>query len=195
MMHSRLTPTRIQQLLGVHSPLAVPAESLMPAAVLVPLLQTADGYHVIFTVRTSRVEHHKGEVSFPGGAKDPEDPTLEATALREAFEEVGIRQEHVELLGRLNELTTRSGFHVTPFVGFIPASYAYDPSAIEVDEVLEVPLGELWEVYRQGPREYVYGQGPATLAYEYHYRGHRVWGATARILSNLFDLLKADEAP
>jgi 8-oxo-dGTP pyrophosphatase MutT (NUDIX family) len=190
MMHPDLSESYIRRALAAHSPTLIDNEALMPSAVLVPLLQTDDGYRVLFTVRTSRVEHHKGEVSFPGGARDPEDASLETTALRETFEEVGIRQDHIQLLGRLNDMETRSGFHITPFVGFIPASYAYDPSRIEVDEVLEVPFNDLWEVYRQGPREFAYGQASApTLAYEFHHDGHRIWGATARILTDFFDLL------
>lgn len=190
MTNANLDPERIKHVLDSHFPTLVQGDGLIPSAVLVPLLQTDDAYHVLFTVRTAQVEHHKGEVSFPGGARDPEDNSIETTALRETFEEVGIHQDHVQLLGRLNEMQTRSGFHITPFVGFIPSSYDYDPSTIEVDKVLEVPFDDLWTVHQKGPKEFSYGNsGVTTLAYEYHHDGHRIWGATARILSDFFDLL------
>ena len=162
----------------------------MPSAVLIPIIEGPDGPSILFTVRTSRVEHHKGEVSFPGGARDAEDENITYTAIRETHEEVGIAPEHVEVLGRLNDHKTRTGFHITPFVGYVTPGKEYDHNQIEVNVVLEVPFTDLWETYGKGPQPLTYGENTVT-GYEFHHDGHRIWGATAGILAEFFDVLMA----
>ena len=185
-----LEPDSIRDALSAYSPELIDDASLTPSAVLVPILASDDGHKILFTVRTSRVEHHKGEVSFPGGARDSEDESISVTAVRETHEEVGIQPEHIELLGRMNDHKTRSGYHITPFIGFIPDGYSYEPSLIEVNVVLEVPFEDLWRVYLEGPQQLTYFQNTVT-AYEFHHDGHRIWGATAGILTEFFDILLA----
>ena len=120
------------------------SEGTIAAAVLIALVPHEEGPCVIFQVRSYDVEHHKGEISFPGGAVDPEDPDLRHTALRESQEELGIDPGHVEVLGEMSHYVTHTGFHVTPYVGVLDrAPYPYVTSEIEVAEVLDVPLAHL----------------------------------------------------
>ena len=160
------------------------------AAVLIPLYEREGQYHVLFTLRTEHVEHHKGQISFPGGAADPEDPDLEFTALRETFEEIGVRPDDVEVLGRLDDIVTITNFLVTPYVGVLrgPVPYPFRHNEHEVAELLEVPLSHLMEEANvvQETREI---GGRPTPTYSYRFGEHVIWGATARILRGFLDLL------
>ena len=125
-----------------------------------------------------------------GGARDAEDESITYTAIRETHEEVGIAPEHVEVLGRLNDHKTRTGFHITPFVGYVTPGKEYDHNQIEVNVVLEVPFTDLWETYLKGRQPLKYGEN-TIMAYEFHHDGYRIWGATAGILAEFFDVLMA----
>ena len=176
--------------LNAFSPTFIDEPSLPRAAVLLPLYDSGGEPHVLFTVRSELVEHHKGQISFPGGAHDPGDRDLAHTAVRETFEEIGVAMGHVEILGQLDEMITVSNFLVRPFVGRITQAgpYPFAHSEIEVAEILEVPLTHL----RDGvnivvePRMY---QGREIQAYSYRFGDHLIWGATARILKQFLDLL------
>ncbi len=185
-----LSPDTIRAAFESYIPDLIDGSSLMPSAVLVPIIDGPTETSILFTVRTARVEHHKGEVSFPGGARDPEDETIQYTAIRETHEEVGIEPERVEVLGRLNDHTTRTGYHITPFVGYVTPGADYDHNRIEVNSILEVPFADLWETYGRGPQPLTYGQ-TTVMGYEFHHDGHRIWGATAGILAEFFDILNA----
>src|SRR6266850_3073361 len=113
---------------------------IIPAAVLVPIVAHPEGLTVLFTQRTVHLKAHSGQVSFPGGRAEPGDPSIEFTALREAEEEIGLPARRVEVLARLPEYFTRTGFRVTPVVGLIQPPLELVPDAREVDEVFEVPL-------------------------------------------------------
>ena len=156
-------------------------QNMMPAGVLLLVYVKENNVCVLLNKRTDRVEHHKGEISFPGGAKDPEDATILDTALRETHEEMGIRREDVEILCKLDQVPTRSGFVITPFVGIIPPSYPFQVSHIEVGKVLEVPLYILF-----GSDNCV---DAVSEEITYSYREHRIWGATARILNQFRGLI------
>lgn len=153
-----------------------------PAAVLV-LVYPKHGQHVVLlTKRTSHLEHHKGEVSLPGGAFHPaEDPHLLHTALRETHEEVGVPPHGIEIHGQLDDQMPRSGFVITPYVGSLAAAPLLAPSADEVAEVLEVPLVSLLGpgALRHEPRPY---EGRLIDTFYYLHNDHVIWGATARIL-------------
>lgn len=153
------------------------------AAVLITLYERDDEHHVLLTVRTELVEHHKAQISFPGGAADPEDADLVATALRETDEEIGVRPEHIDVLGRLDDILTISNFIVTPYIGRVtePAPYPFAPNTFEVAEILEVPLGHLHDpantLTEPAPWRDRMVPPPA-----YRFGHHIIWGATARML-------------
>ncbi len=163
-------------------------QSLTPAAVLLLLFQKEGHYHIIFNLRTQQVEHHKGEISFPGGVYDEGDENLMATALRENWEEMGIRKGDVTVLGELDDLQTRSNFRISPFVGTFPYPYEYKASPIEVAQVLEVPVDHLLESANQ--IHVVQGRGgESQMEHSYRYQDHVIWGATARILYQFLTLI------
>jgi 8-oxo-dGTP pyrophosphatase MutT (NUDIX family) len=162
-----------------------------PAAVLVPLYQDQGLWHVLFTQRTHLVETHKGQVSFPGGRVDPGDADRVATALRETEEEIGLRREDVMVLGQLDELLTVTQYRVTPVVGVFPWPYTFVISEAELSAVFGVPL--TWLADPQN-LEIQYREplvaGPKVPVYYLHYENYTIWGATARMLINLLDVLK-----
>ena len=153
------------------------------------LLYTKDGeLRILLNKRTERVEHHKGEISFPGGARDPEDDTILDTALRETQEEMGIMREDVEVICSLDQVSTRSGFAISPFVGTIPSSYPFASSNIEVAEILEVPLAGLLDPANKQERVSIRDDVPV-IDLAYAYGEHLIWGATARILTQFLGLV------
>ena len=159
--------------------------AVTPAAVLVPIVDHASGLTVIFTKRTSHLKAHSGQVSFPGGKAEPEDPTPEFTALREAQEEIGLPLERVEVLARLPDYRTRTGFSVTPVVGLLRPPLALTPDPREVEEVFEVPLAFLLDPANHG-RESRELQGRKVAYYVMRYGDRTIWGATAGMLVNLY---------
>ncbi len=163
-----------------------------PAAVLVPLYREGDQWHVLYTRRTDHLPDHRGQVSFPGGRmEDLEEP--EEAALREAAEEIGLPDQDVEILGRLDDLFTVTQFIISPVVARIPWPYPVRLNANEVDSIFGIPLDWLsnpanLEARRRRPLPY----GPSTMVYHFRpFDGHVVWGATARITLSLLELLGA----
>jgi 8-oxo-dGTP pyrophosphatase MutT (NUDIX family) len=167
--------------------------SLICAAVLVPLLCKDGEWHVLVTQRSQNVEHHKGQISFPGGACEPGDANPKATALRETFEEIGVPVEEVEILGALDDLPTITNFVVTPFVGVIFHPITYLLNGHEVEAVIEIPLSFLLDPTHLRVEQWEYDGHPHdVLFWDYRPDPHTlytVWGATARILKSLLDLI------
>lgn len=165
------------------------------AAVLVGLVQRDQGLQVLLTRRTDHLRDHAGQISFPGGRSEPEDGSPEATALREAQEEVGLPPDRVELLGRLPDYTTVTRFVVTPVVGLIRPPFELRLDAFEVAEAFEVPLQYLMTPahHRRHVFQFEGGQRqflsmpwrPAA-----HDREYFIWGATAAMLRNLYHFLR-----
>ena len=156
------------------------------AAVLIAVLPYEDP-QIVLTVRSQHVEHHKGEISFPGGALDAGETPL-AAALREADEEVGILAEHVEMLGEQSHYRTITDFHVIPFVGLLDrAPYRFRPLEMEVAEVITPPLSHLLDAANTGYEERRREDGSTFRMREYWYEGHRIFGATATMLGRLLD--------
>jgi 8-oxo-dGTP pyrophosphatase MutT (NUDIX family) len=162
-----------------------------PAAVLVPLYRHDGAWNVLFTLRTHTVETHKGQVSFPGGRVDPEDTSRVETALREAEEEIGLKRADVLVLGQLDELLTVTQYRITPIVGVFPWPYEFVISTAELSEAFGVPLSWLADKANLEVqlREPIAG-GPKVPVYYLHYGANTIWGATARILINLLDVLR-----
>jgi 8-oxo-dGTP pyrophosphatase MutT (NUDIX family) len=170
-------------LYGDEGPRPDPA-TLRPAAVLVPVVAREAGPTVLFTQRAAHLKDHSGQVSFPGGRVHADDASIEATALREAREEIGLDPARVEVLGRMSEYLTRTGFRVTPVVGVVVPPFELHPDANEVEAIFEVPLAFLLDPAnrRRQSREW---QGQTRWFYEMPYGERYIWGATAGMLVNL----------
>jgi 8-oxo-dGTP pyrophosphatase MutT (NUDIX family) len=152
--------------------------------VLVPIIDRESGLSMLFTRRASHLKDHSGQVSFPGGRVAAADASPEATALREAREEIGLEPARVEVLGRLPEYHTRTGFRITPVVGIVSPPFELRPDANEVEEIFEVPLEFLLDPanHQRHSREW---QGEQRWFFAMPYQGHFIWGATAGMLVNL----------
>jgi 8-oxo-dGTP pyrophosphatase MutT (NUDIX family) len=183
--------TKVRDTLRIYKPLRIPLDGRPPAAVLLLLYDLDERTHLLFTRRTELVEYHKGQICFPGGAREDSDADLLSTALRETCEEVGVRPEHVEPVGQLDDIATMgSNFVISPHVGIliVPAPYPFDHARHEVDEILEVPLDHLLDssnVFRDVRR---LGEHEIEMQ-SYRFGDHVIWGATARILKRFLDLL------
>ena len=118
----------------------LPADRLRAAAVLVPLVARSEGTTVLLTRRTEHLHHHAGQISFPGGRIEESDSSPEDAALRETEEEIGLTRHHIEVIGRLGIYRTRTGFEITPVVGWVTPPFDLAPDRFEVAEVFEVPL-------------------------------------------------------
>jgi 8-oxo-dGTP pyrophosphatase MutT (NUDIX family) len=172
-------------------------EEPVPAAVLVPLVQrgaTLDSLQVLLTQRAGHLRDHAGQISFPGGRAEPQDRSLEATALREAHEEIGLDMQQVELLGKLPTYTTVTRYAVTPVVALVTPPLVLKTDAQEVAEAFEVPLSFLMDPAHHRHHEWVHDgstrrflsmpwQDPETQQERF------IWGATAAMLRNLYRLL------
>src|SRR5688572_27255124 len=157
------------------------------AAVLIPVIAHAD-LTVLFTQRTTHLKSHSGQVSFPGGRAEPGDASAEFTALREAAEEIGLAAERVEILARLPDYHTRTGFRVTPVIGLVRPPLELAPDPREVEEIFEVPLDFLLEPANQQRRTREF-QGQSVGFYVFEYQTRTIWGATAGMLVNLYKML------
>jgi len=159
------------------------------AAVLIPVIAHTPELTVLFTQRTQHLKSHSGQVSFPGGRAEPGDASSEFTPLREAREEIGLALERVEIVGRLPEYHTRTGFRVTPVIGLIQPPLELTPDPREVESVFEVPLSFLLDPSnRQRRTRELQGKSVGFCVFEY--QGHMIWGATAGMLVNLHKMLE-----
>lgn len=171
---------------------------LREAAVLVPLVQRDGGLTVLLTQRNASLSQHAGQVSFPGGGREVFDRDMVDTALRETMEEVGIDARHIEVVGRLPDYITGTGFHVSPIVGLLAPDFTLQPDPSEVAEVFEVPLAFLMNPANHQMRELRW-EDRVRRFYAMPYRSpaqsdggyHFIWGATAGMLRNLYHLLAA----
>ena len=165
------------------------ATSSRPCGVLLAMLPVADGYEILYTLRSEQLPNHKGQVAFPGGKHAPGDGTLMDTALREAHEEVGITPTDVRVLGCLDDVyTMATDYVITPYVGLLPASYTLNANPHEVSEMFTVSIGDLRNPEYHGVADR-------------HWRGqsfpvdvitagpHVIWGATHSMTTNLIECL------
>lgn len=179
---------RMRQVLARRQRRVLAFPTLAPAAVLVPIFEADGDLHVLFTLRTDTVKHHKGQVSFPGGARHDSDRDLLETALRESEEEIGLQRRHVEVLGALDDMITISYFQVTPWLARIDWPLDLIGSEQETAEIFTVPVERLLDpaLCRLEERE-VAGERFYPV---YHFCGgkHVVWGITGHIVAHFLEL-------
>lgn len=166
------------------------------AAVLVPLVQRAEGLQVLLTMRTAHLNDHAGQISFPGGRCEPEDGHPIETALRETVEETGLAREFIEVLGTMPVYQTATNFLVTPVVALVEPGFTLAPDEFEVEEVFEVPLSFLMNANNHQQRSLQTPMGPRNfyaMPYEcpVKQKNYFIWGATAAMLRNLHHFLNA----
>lgn len=178
---------RLDQILKEYPRQVIKDESKVECAVLIPIYIKEDTHHILFTKRSEKVNHHRGQISFPGGvfSKD-EDEDLLQTALRETQEEIGVDRKDIDIVGPISDIETITGFLITPYVGFIPYPYDFNPNPDEIDKIIEVPVKDIYgketaELVRFGDEPYMH--------YAYTSGNTYIWGATARILKQFFDVI------
>ncbi len=158
------------------------------AAVLIGLREFGNGTHVILTQRTAHLASHAGQVAFPGGKIDPEDASVEAAALREAQEEIGLDPSHVDVIGRLPDYLTGSGYRIKPVLAQVDPRAVFERNPHEVEAVFEVPLAFLMDTGNH-MRESRIWQGIERHYYTMNHSGHRIWGVTAGIIRMMHERL------
>ncbi len=172
--------------LSGHAPTEVTDEE-REAAVLAPVVARDEQPHLLFVKRSADLSNHAGQMAFPGGGREPTDPDLRGTALREANEEASIDPTETEVVGRLDDIRTTSRYSIRPYVGRVP-DREYVPDGVEVTEVAVLAIEDLIDHsnYDSERRDHPY-YGDIRLHY-FRVDGYVVWGATARILAQLLEL-------
>jgi len=168
-----------------------PSAALRPAAVLVPLIERAEGMTVLLTQRTAHLSAHAGQISFPGGRIEEADADAVAAALRETEEEVGLPRELVSVIGRLDTYITGTGFEITPIVGIVAPLYTLALDPYEVAEAFEVPLDYVLDRNNHNRTERE-SAGRTRVFFVLPYQGRNIWGATAGMLVNLAEVLNPE---
>ncbi len=182
------TARALREALAGREPGLLEAPQARPAAVLMPLWDPGDQLLVVFTKRTEQLPTHAGQISFPGGARDPEDGDLEFTALRETCEEIGVCGRAVEVLARLDQVVTVTNYLVTPFIGLLEPGVEFSPNPVEVERLVLVPLAKVLDRASYRPTEVTW-RGISFQQEALYHNGDLIWGATARILLNLLATL------
>ena len=174
--------------------LGPPADKpLRPASVLVPLIDRPEGLTVLLTQRTAHLHDHAGQVSFPGGRREPDDPDAVAAALRETEEEIGLARRHIEVVGRLDTYRTRTAYEVTPVVGIVRPPFDLAPDDFEVAEIFEMPLAFALSPRNHERHSRVF-QGVERHFWVLPFEDRYIWGATAGMLVNLYEALTGEQA-
>ncbi len=186
-------PGLLEELIKNHNRREISKENLRPAAVLMPICCIGKEPHIILTKRSMHVEYHKGEISFPGGKMEEHDPDLIATALRESREEIDLHEDDVQVLGLLDDYTSLAGFHITPVVGIAPYPYDFRINA-ESDAMFFLPLRRVLSDDSWMEQVATFGDKSYSIYYLETDQGV-VWGATAKILKQLADLLAGYKIP
>jgi 8-oxo-dGTP pyrophosphatase MutT (NUDIX family) len=166
-------------------------ETPRPAAVLIPLIQNEGTWHILFTRRNANLPEHSGQVAFPGGRADPSDASPEETALREAWEEIGLDPADVNILGHLSKFITVTNYLVTPIVGTSPWPYPFQLATNEVSRIFTIPLDWLADPQNHEIRErnLPHPYQPVQIIYFKEYDGEMLWGVSARFIVELLDVL------
>jgi 8-oxo-dGTP pyrophosphatase MutT (NUDIX family) len=180
--------TLLRRLLSAYTPFSIERDQSICSSVLIPIFENGAGPHIILTKRAMTVKHHKGEISFPGGMYEEDDGDTLTTAIRECEEEIGVVGTDVEVLGRLDDMRTYTGFVITPYVGVIPYPYDFKLNPGEVSYLISLPVAYLLDAETR--IEAVDFEGLPKRAPAIYYEGERIWGATCRILLQLRKIIK-----
>jgi len=178
----------LKRKLRAFHPSALDSDVSIRASVLIPVLEDDGDTRILLTKRTTTVKYHKGEISFPGGMYEETDEDTERTALRECGEEIGVGQGDIEIVGRLDDMRTTTGFVITPYVGLIPYPYEFKLNPEEVDYLLCLPFPFLMKC--ESEAEPAEQQGKTVQVPAIYYRGERIWGATCKLLLQLRRILE-----
>lgn len=186
-------PSSIKQLIENRERYVVDDSSLTEAGVLLPVFFHDEFPHILFTKRTDKVEHHKGEISFPGGIRSAKDSDILQTALRETEEEIGVDMNDIEILGCLDDMATVTGFKIAPFAGIIPYPFNFRVNTDEIERLIEVPLPLLMVETRwsEALRDY---KGEMLKTHTFNFNGDVIWGATAGIVLRFIEILKSAQS-
>jgi len=185
-------PEQIARVLNSRSPRKLVDEDCGRAAVLMLVFQGPEDYCFLLTLRTQAVETHKGQISFPGGVKEPEDQSMVETALRETWEEIGLPRTSIQVLGEFDDYRSVTDLIVTPYVGWVVPPLSLVPNRNEVEEVLEVPLS----LFRDKNRLRVESKkrcGQEYPVYFYNFGRKEIWGLTARIIRDFLMLIDGED--
>jgi 8-oxo-dGTP pyrophosphatase MutT (NUDIX family) len=182
------TKDRIRSCLASLKPKELADGYIREAAVLIPVMKWENEYCFLLTRRTEEVQTHKGQISFPGGMREGAEDLVK-TALRETYEEVGIEEDRVEVLGRFHDYVSIHGFRVTPFAGFLHEPFEIRAQVTEVAEVLKVPLSTFTDPARLRIEKSTIRN--ESHVYFYSYGSHEIWGLTARIIKEFLDALNS----
>ena len=192
--HRPTLPTLIEHLarrLQTHQPRRLEVEHFGRAAVLMLVLRQGQDFCFLLTRRTDKVETHKGQISFPGGIREQSDQDLLQTALRETWEEIGLSQQVIHVLGEFDEYLSITGLIVTPFAAYVDGPLNLVPNPDEVDEILRVPFS-LFQDPRTLRIETRKRQGVARKIYFYDFHGKEIWGLTAQMIRDFLRFAEAE---
>jgi 8-oxo-dGTP pyrophosphatase MutT (NUDIX family) len=179
---------KLRQALASRQRVKISGRGLTEAAVLIPIFCKEGEYHILFTQRTDQVPHHKGQISFPGGARSETDATLQDTALRESWEEIGLKAKDAEVVGELDDTpTATSNYNISPFAAFIPYPYKFVLSPYEISDIFSIPVSELLQKTHRKKERYIFGS-QVFIGYSYAHEGRVIWGATAKIVQQLLEI-------
>lgn len=181
-----MAANRIANALKSHLPRTISGDGFKPAAVLIPIQERNGGDYLVLTKRADHLNHHSGQIAFPGGRVDDTDADEMDAALRESHEEIGIDPRDVLILGKLDQIDAAYGYRVTPFVGVIPAHYEFRLNPAETAEVCSVPIAALLEPTNFVVNDFLSPRGQPS--YHFYVNGWDVWGVTARIVVQFLEL-------
>ncbi len=178
---------RIADVLRARAPKRIVGSHFRPAAVLMPVQERDDDDYFVLTKRAAHLNHHRGQVAFPGGRVDTGDPGELEAALRESHEEIGIEPSDVRILGQLDQVMGAYGFLITPFVGMIPSSYEFRLNPRETAAVFTVPISALLNPSSVTVADHLSSHGEPV--YHFYFDGWDIWGATARMILQFLELV------
>jgi 8-oxo-dGTP pyrophosphatase MutT (NUDIX family) len=180
----------LREALSRYSPAPIISHDETLASVLIPVFENQTGPHIVLTKRTTKVKYHRGEISFPGGMYEDSDGHSMKTAIRECHEEIGVKPDDIEIIGRLDDEKTLTGFIITPYVGLIPYPYDFKPNPGEVNYLIYLPVDYL--LHSRPSAEMAEHAGRKERVSAIYYNNERIWGATCRILLKLKGIIQGE---